>query len=87
MKTIEFKKTVAHTAKQVMKSRQFRYVDIEINYGLPYVSVGMNGCEFFAQGDDADTIIEGAKITAEKTKLAISTCLIWWLESAGVWNN
>jgi len=87
MKTIEFAKTVSWTCKQVMKARQFRYLDIEINYKLPYVSIGMNGCEFFCQGDDADTIIEGAKVTADKTGLAVSTCIIWWLESAGIWSQ
>lgn len=77
-------KTIAASCKEVMKRRQFRYVDIEINYGLPYISVGMNGCEFFAQGQDASEFIEQAKEASEKFNLAITTCLIWQLDSAGV---
>lgn len=79
----EFSKSVASTCKAVMKAKQFRYVDIEINYGLPYISVGMNGCEFFAQGQDANEILVEAKATSNKTGLAITICLVWYLDSAG----
>lgn len=79
----ELSKSIAASCKQTMKRLQLRYVDIEINYGLPYVSIGMNGCEFFSQGQDAGDIIEEAVNTSNKTNLAVTTCLIWQLESAG----
>lgn len=87
MTTKEFSKTIASTCKQRMKQRNFRYVDIEINYALPAISVGMNGCEFFAQGESAQELIEEAVNTSNKTQLAVTTCLIWQLESAGIWSN
>lgn len=80
----EMAKTIAATCKAAMKRNQFRYVDIEINYGLPYISVGMNGTTFYAQGQDADEFIEQAKEASKKFNLAITTCLIWQLDSAGV---
>lgn len=83
----EFTQSVAATCKKVMKAKNFRYVDIEINYGLPYVSVGMNGCEFFAQGEDAASILEEVIKTADKADLSILTCLVWHLESAGVFSK
>lgn len=46
MTTKEFSKTISNTCKDVMKKKQFRYVDIEINYGLPYISVGMTAANF-----------------------------------------
>lgn len=79
----EFKKSVAAIAKAAMQRNQLRYVDIEINYGLPYVSIGMNGCDFFAQGEDARELIEQAVETGNKTQLSIATCLIWHLDGAG----
>lgn len=84
MTTKEFARTISQSAKRVMKAKQFRYLDIEINYGLPYVSVGMNGCEFFAQGEDASDIIAEAVLASNKTNLSVSTCLIWYLDGAGV---
>lgn len=87
MTTKEFAKSISDACKNVMKRRQFRYVDIEINYGLPYISIGMNGCEFSAQGQDASELIEQAVETSNKTQLAVSTCLVWYLDSAGVFQS
>lgn len=87
MTTKEFAKSISQAAKSVMKIRRFRYVDIEINYKLPYISVGMNGCEFFAQGQSAEEILKEATTAADKTNLAVSTCLVWYLDSAGVFQN
>ena len=87
MTTKEFSRTISQTAKRVMKAKQFRYVDIEINYGLPYISIGMNGCEFFAQGDDAGYIIDEAVSASNKTNLSVSTCLIWYLDNAGIFQK
>jgi hypothetical protein len=80
----DFSRSVAKYAKLAMKRKQLRYVDIEINYSLPYISVGMNGSEFFAQGDSAKAVISQAVEMGNKTQLAISTCLIYLLDSAGV---
>jgi hypothetical protein len=82
----ELKKIISTTCKKVMKKRGFGYVDIEVNYGLPYISVGMNGCEFFSQGEDAGEIINGVKEVAHKLGLSFNTCLVWYLEGAGVWS-
>jgi hypothetical protein len=87
MTTKEFSRSISQTARRVMKAKQFRYVDIEINYGLPYISIGMNGCEFFAQGDDASDIIAEAVSASNKTNLAVSTCLIWYLDNAGIFQK
>ena len=87
MTTKELARTISQSAKRVMKAKQFRYVDIEINYGLPYISVGMNGCEFFSQGEDAGNIIAEAVTASNKTKLAVSTCLIWYLDNAGIFQK
>ena len=87
MNNAQFARTISQTAKKVMKAKQFRYVDIEINYGLPYVSVGMNGCEFFAQGEDASDIIAEAVLASNKTNLSVSTCLIWYLDNAGIFQK
>jgi hypothetical protein len=87
MTTKEFSRTISQTAKRVMKAKQFRYVDIEINYGLPYISIGMNGCEFFAQGDAASDIIAEAVSASNKNNLAVSTCLIWYLDNAGIFQK
>lgn len=69
MQTKDFAKSIATTCKAVMKKRKLRYVDIEINYGLPSISIGMNGCEFFAQGESAGDIIEEAINVSNKTNL------------------
>lgn len=83
----EFAKNVAGIAKKTMKAKQFRYTDINIDYGLPYISIGIDGCEFYAQGEEAGDIIAEVIEASNKTNLAVSTCLIWWLESAGVFQK
>lgn len=80
----ELRKSISTVCREVMKSKQFRYVDIEVNYGLPYISVGMNGCEFYAQGEHATLIIDHVKKIVEKTDLTFNTCLICHLEDAGL---
>jgi len=67
-----------------MKSNGFGYKDIEFNYRLPWVAIfGF----FFDQGEDAQTLIGQMKETATKTGLNINTCLVWYLDSAGVFSQ
>ena len=83
----EFRKSISSSCKHIMQQQGFIHADVEINNNLPYVSVGKDGCQFFAQGEDASDLIEKATEASDKTGLAVSTCLIWYLDSAGVWSQ
>ena len=76
----QLRTNIALQAKMSLLKNGLRYSDIDINYGLPYFAIGDI---FFAQGEDADQLIEDAKKTADITGLAVSTCLVWYLDSAG----
>ncbi len=77
----QFRKSVSKVSRAVMNWHGLRYQDIEINSRLSTVSVG--GL-FFTQGDSATELINEAEKTANKTGLSEKTCLIWYLDNAGV---
>jgi hypothetical protein len=80
----EIRTSVSSSCKKVMKSNGFGYKDIEFNYGLPWIAIfGF----FFDQGDEAQNLIDQMKETSQKTGLHISTCLVWYLDSAGVFSQ
>lgn len=77
----QFRQSIVSTCYNVMSKKQFNYKDIQINNGLPTVSIGEY---FFAQGQDADELLNEAQMTSGVTGLNVKTCLVWYLESAGV---
>ena len=67
-----------------MKSNGFGYKGIEFNYGLPWIAIfGF----YFNQGEDVQDLIDQLNETVTKTGLNISTCLVWYLDSAGVFSQ
>jgi len=78
-----FRTSVSNSCKEYMNYHGLRYQDIDINTGLSTVNVES---KFFAQGESADEIIGEIEKTAEQTGLNVKTCLIWYLDSAGVLN-
>ena len=82
----EFRTSVSTRAKEVMYRQDIQYKHITIHQGLPYISVGEDGCKFYTQGEDAENLLREAKFTADRTGLNIKTCIIWYLDSAGVFN-
>lgn len=84
MEIKDFKKSVATAARNIMRRQGIKYTDIEINHSLPFVNLAGY---YYAQGEDAGNLIESITETSNKTGLALSTCLLWYLDSAGVFNN
>jgi hypothetical protein len=80
----EFRKSISSSAKNMLKKHGIRYADIKIfhSYQMAYID-GCNGVYF--QGDSFDSLMdESIKPASEKTGLSEKTCLLWFLESAGV---
>lgn len=75
----ELRKSVSDRVRGIFKKTGLHYGMIEIKFSLPTVAVE----DFFAQGEDAQEIIDTAQSLADKTGLNIKTCIVWWLDSAG----
>ena len=77
----QFRKSLSDTALRVRKYHGLRYQDIKISSRYQIVVVDHI---FFAQGESADAIITEIDKMVEFTSLAHKTCLLAYLESAGV---
>ena len=77
----EYRKSISDRVRTIFKKTGLHYGMIEIKYSLPTVAIGLR--DFFAQGEDAQEIIDTAQSLADKTGLNIKTCIVWWLDSAG----
>lgn len=80
----QFRRSISDACRRVMKKQGFIHADVDINHVYSYVSIGKNGHHFFSQGEDAGNLIEEATNASNKSGLALSTCMVWLLDSAGV---
>lgn len=82
----EMQQHINAVAKSVRKD--FKYIMpkeeklIDINWGLPYVSINLpTGEEYFFQDEAASEILEQATNTGNKFSVSIENALIWMAQS------
>ena len=78
----ELRTDISKLVKKVMFTQSFGYKDIIINDKYQTLSISDT---FFVQGEDAQELINEANITAKNIGLNIKTCLVWILESSGLY--
>lgn len=75
----EFRKTVAQSAKNVLKRIDIKRSNVIINHSLP--TIDLDGY-FFAQGDDAQELLDGVPLDINE-----KTWLLFYLDSAGIFDS
>jgi hypothetical protein len=77
MTSRELKKSIVASARLARKNHKETMPDgeklIEINWGIPYVSIG----EYFFQGEEASNLLEDAVNSSNKLNVNVEDVIIW----------